>query len=128
MKTFKEMMLSFFNMSTSVTDPIDKDFDTVCCGREMCNIPPKTVLAAFFSIIGIIVSVVFLVVGIGPQTVFISLISSLVTLWVPSPIHSSTARKDVVQNASLLQAMHGDRLYSVRNGRFTLRNPHGATV
>jgi hypothetical protein len=103
--------------------PLDKDYDTVCCGQELCNVPPRTVLAAFFTIVGIGVSTVFLILSIGPQTVFVSLISSLVTLWAPSPLQNSSARRDLIQNASLLQTMYGDRLFNVQHGRFKMKQP-----
>ena len=111
------------NPITTTDNPIDKDFDFVCCGRELCNIPPRTVLAAVFSGIGIVISIVFLIAGIGPQIAFVALLSSLVTLWAPSPLQSSSARKDIIENASLLQNMYGNQVYQVKNGRFMMKRP-----
>lgn len=82
---------------------VDKDFDCYCGKHRLCNSPPKTIFALIISMIILSFAIVFCFVHTSSLNVFLPIITGILGIWVPSPLQSSTTRKDVLQNEQIIR-------------------------
>ena len=100
MTTSRAMNFGIDNTDTEIGN-INRDYSCDCCGKTIINLPPHTVLTFFMSMFILIFSFTF--VANGTQTaVFIPIITSLIGLWLPSPLGAPSSRGNAVQQTKLM--------------------------
>lgn len=106
--------LPTFSTTNPSIDQFELEYTTICCGKQLTNVPYKVLIQFIISLCALVPFIVFIFLGTIPTAISTSVISGIVAFWLPSPLQSNKTSTDAATTASLIRQNYSLNLQQQR--------------